>query len=105
MAASPAHRVMRDRGVSLSVYREVGRHTRPMRAAGVPADGFGGGTFRLGRPFFGLVLGEEDPDHAAQARVVRGALLGLLAARDDAAPEDLAVLDGRGDQRREREEL
>ena len=105
MAASRAHRVMRDRGVSLSVDREVGRHTRPMRAAGVPADGFGGGTFRLGRPFFGLVLGEEDPDHAAQTGVVRGALLGLLAASDDATPENLPVLDGRGDQCGEGEEL
>ena len=50
------------------------------------------------------MLGEEDPDHAAQTRVVRCALLGFLAASHDAAPQDLAVLDGRGDQRREREE-
>ena len=63
------------------------------------------GTFRLGHPFGGLVLGEEDPDHSAQAGVGRDALPGLFAANDHAPSEDLAVLDRRGDQRREGEEL
>jgi hypothetical protein len=62
-------------------------------------------TFRLGHPFDGLVLGEEDSDHPPKAGVGRDALPGFLAAEGRTPSENLAVLDRGSDQRHEGKEL